>query len=110
MTDSDIKLDYTIESPQERTKIVQKIIDNSPPEKLTPKYLEALSNYIVFAQTKEERKEKKILTSNRLVTVQRRETSYQGLTEKLENGEDGIYNLMAGNDKNVILSPKDEIT
>ena len=58
---------------------------------------------------KEERKKKKILTDNRMVTVNKRETSFQGLADKLENGEDGIYNMIA-NDKNIIFTPKISIT
>lgn len=38
-----------------------------------------------------------------MTTVNRRETSFQGLAEKLENGEDGIYNMIA-NDKNIIFT------
>ena len=33
----------------------------------------------------------------------------EGLTAKLENGEDGLYNLMT-NDKNVIFAPNISIT
>ena len=58
---------------------------------------------------KEERKQKKILTDNRMVTVNKRETSFQGLAGQLENGEDGIYNMIA-NDKNIIFTPKICIT
>lgn len=58
---------------------------------------------------KEERKNKKLLTDNRLVTINKRETSFEGLVSQLENGEDGIYNMMT-NDKNVIFSPKITIT
>jgi hypothetical protein len=36
--------------------------------------------------TKEERKEKKINTENRMVTVNKRETSFEGLISKFENG------------------------
>jgi hypothetical protein len=43
---------------------------------------------------KQEKKEKAILTENRMATVNKRETSYEGLVSQLENGEDGIYNLM----------------
>lgn len=45
-----------------------------------------------------------------MVTINKRETSYQGLTSKLENGEDGIYNFMTGGDKNILLVPKIQIT
>ena len=61
------------------------------------------------AISKEERKEKKYLTENRLITINRRETSFEGLVEKFENGEDGIYNIMT-NDKNILLQPKAQIT
>jgi hypothetical protein len=61
------------------------------------------------AISKEEKKSKMYLTDNRLVTVNKRETSFEGLVEKFENGEDGIYNLIS-NDKNMILSPKYTIT
>lgn len=103
------KLDYSLQSPQERNELVKKIIDETPPEQLTSKYLTILSDYIIFAMDKEERKKKKILTDNRMVTVNRRETSFQGLAGQLENGEDGIYNMIA-NDKNIIFMPKIAIT
>lgn len=103
------KLDYSIESPQERNSLVKKIIEETPPEQLTKRYLEILTDYIIFAMDKEERKNKKILTDNRLVTVNKREMSFEGLVGKLENGEDGIYNMIA-NDKNIIFSPKVSIT
>lgn len=105
-----LKLDYTLQTSAERNELVKKIIDLTPPESLTPKYLEILSDYIIFAMDKEERKQKKILTDNRMVTVNKRETSFEGLCEKLENGEDGIYNLMSDLGKNTILTPKDPIT
>lgn len=105
----ELKLDYTIQSPQERTALVQKIIQSVPPEKINNRYLEIMADYIIFAMTKEERKEKKINTENRMVTVNKRETSFEGLISKFENGEDGIYNLIA-NDKNIIFAPKAPIT
>ena len=104
-----VRLDYTLQTPQERNELVKQIIDSTPPEKLTNRYLEILTDYIIFAMDKEERKEKKILTDNRMVTVNKRETSYQGLISKFENGEDGIYNMIA-NDKNIIFTPKVSIT
>lgn len=104
-----IKLDYTLETPEERNELVKKIVNELPEEQLTPKYLEILADYIIFAMDKEERKQKKILTENRMVTVNKRETSFQGLAGQLENGEDGIYNMIA-NDKNIIFTPKISIT
>ena len=58
---------------------------------------------------KQEKKEKKIITENRLVTITKRETSFEGLVSKFENGEDGIYNFII-NDKQAIFQPKPKIT
>ena len=106
---SSIKLDYTIKSPEERSSFVQNIIENTPPGQFNEKYVEILADYIIFAMDKKERKERNILTENRMVTVNKRETSYQGLAEKFENGEDGVSNLIH-EDKNTILTPKVSIT
>ncbi len=58
---------------------------------------------------KQERKEKRILTDNRMTTINKRECSFEGLAGQLENGEDGIYNLIS-EDKNTIFQPKISIT
>ena len=58
---------------------------------------------------KQEKKERKLLTENRMMTVNKRETSFEGLVSQLENGEDGIYNLISEN-KNQIFQPKVTIT
>ena len=103
-----MKLDFTIQDAKERVKYVENILQD-PNINPTPSLLEKLADYIIFAQDKQERKEKKILTDNRLATVNKRETSYEGLVAKFENGEDGVYNLMSSN-KNVLLVPKISIT
>lgn len=56
------------------------------------------------------KKGKFILTPNRMVTVDKRETSFQGFAENLENQESGIYNFITEADKNVLLTPKIQIT
>lgn len=105
-----IKMDFSLETPEERVKKVEEIIANTPSERLTPSYLEKLSDYIVFAMNKEEKKKKYILTKNHLTaTINKREISFEGLVGKLENGEDGIYNLIT-NDKNIIFNHKMGIT
>lgn len=104
-----LKLDYTIQDPEARTELVKKIVENTPPEKLNNKYLQILADYIIFAMTKKEKKQKNINTDNRMITINRRETSFQGLVGKFENGEDGIYNMII-NDKNVLLTPKYKIS
>ena len=102
-----IKLDYSLETPEERNQLVQKILAETPDH--SPRYLEILADYLILCMEKQERKEKKILTENRMTTVNKRETSYEGLASQLENGEDGIYNLMNEN-KNQIFQPKVTIT
>lgn len=104
-----LKLDYKLKTCAERTELVQKIIAQTPTDKLTQAYLEILGDYIMGAVSKEERKEHLYLTDNRLITINKRETSFEGLAEKFENGEDGIYNLINTN-KNALLSPKNTIT
>lgn len=103
-----LKLDYSIQSPEERKKVVEQIIRENP--NLSEKYLTILANYLIFCMEKEEKKDKKILTDNRLTTVNKRETSLEGIVSQLENGEDGIYNLLEPNNKRVIFQPKISIT
>ena len=68
--DNVIKLDYSLEDPDERVKLVEKIIENTPQEKLTNRYLEILANYIIYAKTiKEKKEEYKINTENRMVSI-----------------------------------------
>lgn len=102
-----IKLDYTITSPEERKELVEQILKENPDP--TPYYLEKMTDYLVLCMEKQEKKEKRLLTDNRMSTVNKREISYEGLVAQLENGEDGIYNL-ATNNKNTIFQPKVRIT
>jgi hypothetical protein len=71
--------------------------------------MEVLADYLMLCMEKQEKQQRKILTENRLSTVNKRETSFEGLASQFENGEDGIYNLMT-NDKYVIFRPKMTIT
>ena len=102
-----IKLDYSLNTPEERLDLVNKILEEDPnPPKA---YLEILADYLVFCMEKEEKRERKILTENRLATVNKRETSFEGLVSQFENGEDGVYNI-ADDNKHVIFQPKVQIT
>jgi hypothetical protein len=103
------KLDYTLQTPEERNELVKKILDEMD-EEPTPQYLEILADYLVLAMEKQERKERKLLTENRLATIRKRETSLEGLIAQFENGEDGFYNLVAESDKNALFKPKISIT
>lgn len=105
------KLDYSLKTAAERTKFVDELLPTLTEEQLkNDKYIEILSNYIVSAMTPEEKKEKLILTENRMVTINKRETSMQRIVDSLENGEDGLWRIAIENDKNVLLTHKKEIT
>ena len=87
------KLDYSLQTPEERIELVNKILEENPNP--NAKYLEILADYLVLCMEKKDKKEGKILTENRLATIKKRETSFEGLVAQLENGEDGIYNLIS---------------
>ena len=87
-----IKLDYTLTSKEDRLALVNKILEENPDP--SPSYLEILADYLIVPVEKEERRERKLLTENRMATINKRETSFEGLVSQLENGEDGIYNLV----------------
>lgn len=85
------KLDYSLKTAAERKDFVEALVAEMDKNQLkNNKYIEILSNYIVSAMTPEEKKSKTILTDNRMITINKRETSYQGLASKFENGEDGL--------------------
>lgn len=56
-----------------------------------------------------EKEERKTITQNRSVTINKRETSIEGLAEKFVNGIDGVQNLIH-EDKNQIFRPAISIT
>lgn len=103
-----IKLDYSLKTIEERKELVEKILQElkEPPSST---YLEILANYLVIPIERAERKQHKVLTDNRLATINKRETSLEGLVEQLENGEDGIYNLI-NESRSTILQPKVSIS
>ena len=74
-----IKLDYSLESPEERKTYVEKILTENPELNNNEKYLEILADYMIMCMEKQEKKEKRILTENRMSTVNKRETSFEGL-------------------------------
>ncbi len=104
-----IKLDYSLETPEERNKLVQEILNDCGDDIPNSGYLEVLADYLILCMEKQEKKERNILTDNRLVTINKRETSFEGLVSQFENGEDGVYSIMT-EDKNQIFQPKVSIT
>jgi len=108
-----MELDYSLATSEERVSYVEKLLKDTPPP-YSNSTLTLLADYILFVrdrnQTKKERKsEHPILTPNREFTIDKRQVSYEGLVDKLENGEDGLYNIIRI-DKDQILDPKDPIT
>lgn len=102
-----IKLDYSLQTPEERKQLVERYLEENPEP--SAQYLEILADYLILCMEKQERKSKEILTENRLSTVNKRETSFENLASQFDNGEDGVYNLMK-EDKNTIFYPKISIT
>ena len=105
---SNIKIDYSIKTVEGRKAHVDAILAElkEPPNAF---YLDKLADYLAVPVESAERKERKILTDNRMATINKRETSLEGLIEQLENGEDGLYNLI-NESKSTILQPKISIT
>ena len=102
-------LDLELTTPEERCQYLHEICNNVPAEKLTPRMINLMSEYLFYKTYKKERKEIGITTRNSLSYTNKREMSFEGLVSKFENGEDGIYSMIA-NDKNIIFMPKNKIT
>lgn len=109
-----MNLDYSLKTYEERLECVNKVLAETPDDRLTSRYLQYMSDYLLFVseknQTKQEKKsEHPILTKNREVTINKRQVSYEQVVSSLENGEDGIYALI-NNDKNQLLDNKEKIS
>lgn len=97
---------------EERAEFLKQLIPTLAPEQLNnKKYMEILANYVIAAMTPAEKKAHTYLTDNRQLTINKRETSYQGLTDQFENGEDGAWNLFNEvADKSIRLTQKKSIS
>ena len=109
-----MQLDYNLKTPEERIDYVNKFLKENSKTYLNKRALSYLSDYILFIgdknQTKKEKQaEHPVLTKNREATIDKRQISYEGIVATLENGEDGLYNMIR-NDKNQILDPRSPIT
>ncbi len=93
-----IKLDYTLEKPEDRVALTYKIIENAAPETLTPKYIEKMSDYIIYAMTKQERLSHKILTDNRKKVIKEREIGLESFTTQKDDCGNGDQNALTGYD------------
>lgn len=90
-------LDYSLTTSDQRIEYVNDLLSSYSPN---TNELSLLTDYILFTRDKNQTKKEKIseysiTTPNRESTISKRQISYEGLIEKLENGEDGIYSLLA---------------
>lgn len=102
-----LTLDYSLTTSEERVECVKEVLADASQEELTNKYLTHMADYILLIaernQTKKERKmEHPIVTKNREITIDKRQVSFEEITAHLENGEDGIYALMAEHDNQIM--------
>jgi hypothetical protein len=100
-----MKLDYTLQTALERTEFVKQLCAER--SDWSSFELKQMADYILAIVDATEKRE--ILTSNRMVTINKREVSYQALSEQLEGGEDALHALFRDN-KNTLLSPRIFIT
>lgn len=101
-------LDYSLKTCEERMEFVKELLNKFPEKTKSQTFINNLSDYVINGISKQEKKEKKILTDNRLVTINKRETSFEGVIEKLEF-DDCIYSMIDEN-KQTILTPSYTIT
>ena len=85
------KLDYSLNTVQQRIKYISALLDglDFTPNKNS---LERMTDYIFDVLSAKERKQIGLLSKNTLATIQKRETSFEGLAAKFEDAEDSIYN------------------
>lgn len=107
-----MKLDYSLSTVEERKNLVDSIIESG--EYLSNQQLGYMADYLLFvADGKKTVAEKHeaypIVTKNRDVTVNKRQTSLEDTVSRLQNGEDGLYSMIV-NDKDLIMDIKDPIT
>ena len=105
-------LDYTIKDIDERLNIVNDIVEKATAQKiqLKPTYLEKLANYLIFDPNKKRRKKLNIITPNRNITINEREVSFEGCSEKYERNKDAIYNHININRKLYLTTPLNKIS
>lgn len=105
------ELSATITSPEERTKLVESLLEKYPLDKEAERVqfaiLEMLSDYIVFAAVREEKEKtrklnKSIITPSKATTINKREISMQRLQEAAEYDE--VIETHMNEDKNTLLT------
>ena len=72
-----IKLDYSLQTPEERNALVTQILEDNPD--VSDAYLEVLADYLVLCMEKQEKKYGNLLTDILMSTVTKRESSFECL-------------------------------
>lgn len=103
------KLDYTIATPEERAKYIKEKTELYPIPQTDTSALEMCSNYILDGLSHTEKKTHNITSDNRRKTIDKHETSFEGLISKFESGEDGVYQLMSHLGKAEYITPRQRI-
>lgn len=101
-----IQLDYTLNTVEERVEYLNKMLKDETPTQQEHYYY---TKYL-FDIDEKTKSSKKIISDNRNITLSKRETSFEGICAKLENGENGIYNLISHLGKSAYLTQKETIT
>jgi hypothetical protein len=107
-----IQLNYDEKEESTRKTLVESVISKN--KDLSALEIKTLSDYLLYTgdrkqTTKERAQEYPIITKNRDTTITKRQISYEGLIDKLKNGEDGIYHII-NNNKDQLLDYKDPIS
>lgn len=102
-----IFLDNKLKSYEDRLAQVDKEVERIGEDNLSVFMKDRIATYLI--ETTHLKPRGDIITPNRMVTVNKRETSREGLVDKLEGGESAFHGLV-NEDKNTILTPKVEIT
>ena len=104
-----MKLDYNLKTPEERIEYVNKLIDansrtsrTSKRSKPSASQLELMSNYILFVgeniTVRQREEEYPVVTKNREVTLNHRETSLEGTIDRLPGGEDSLWTVTSSSE------------
>lgn len=98
-----MKLDYNLRTPEERIAYVEGILDSYPRNhRPSHSQLELMSDYILFIgeniTVRQRTEEYPLVTKNREVTVNHRETSLEGTIDKLPGGEDSLWTVTSSSD------------
>ena len=82
-------LDTHLKTSEERLAFVNNLLadPNFTPSEAE---LEWMANYLTYPLEVEERRERKIMTDNRKVTIEAHETSFDSLASKFEAGDDAL--------------------